>query len=158
MLWTIKEMLGRQDVIPQSVEVRFVFRRPNEELGGRMPVTYADAVKVAIDGTYKTLPDSDLRQLLAACVDINGPNPIAMHRITHAAEIIRSELAGRESARQHKQTQLAAWIAAVLSALALAVGAMQWWQSRNSKPGENSQGSSAAQVPPNNSLERGRER
>jgi hypothetical protein len=109
-----------------------------------MPVTYADAVRVAIDGSYKNCSDAELREMLGACVDISGPNPIAMHRISHAAGIIRGELAGRESASQHKQTQRVAWIAAILSAVGIAVGVVQCVAG----PGAVNQGMPAASSPP----------
>ena len=37
----------------------------------------------------------ELREMLKECMDIHGSNPIALHRITHAAEIIRGELSSR---------------------------------------------------------------
>lgn len=39
--------------------------------------------------------EADLREMLRACMDIQGANPIAHHRITHAAEILRGELESR---------------------------------------------------------------
>jgi hypothetical protein len=33
--------------------------------------------------------------MLRACMDIHGPNPVAHHRITHAAAVVRQELDSR---------------------------------------------------------------
>jgi|ERR1700722_3688492 len=54
-----------------------------------------NVIKAIMDGSYRTKSVDDLSEMLIVCMDIHGPNPIAMHRITHAAEIIRAELASR---------------------------------------------------------------
>ena len=65
-------------------------------------MTWDNAVNAVQNGSYRTANESDLREMLRACMDIHGSNPLALHRITHAAEIIRRELADREAARLAK--------------------------------------------------------
>ena len=48
-----------------------------------------------MDGSYRTKSVDDLGQYLIQCMDIHGPNPVALHRLTHAAAIIRMELSSR---------------------------------------------------------------
>jgi hypothetical protein len=93
-------------------------------------MSYDEAIRAVLEGTYKTKGEDELRDMLRACMDIHGPNPVALHRITHAADIIRSELAARHAARLqeqtmgenrrlHRKTQAVAWIAVALAAIAL---------------------------------------
>jgi len=52
-------------------------------------------VKAIMEGSYRTKSVDDLSQCLIHCMDIQGSNPIALHRATHAAAIIRMELSTR---------------------------------------------------------------
>jgi len=58
-------------------------------------MTYDSAIKAVQECSYQSASEADLREMLRACMDIHGANPIATHRITHAAEIIRQELQAR---------------------------------------------------------------
>lgn len=55
-------------------------------------MTYDDAIHAVQQCSYPSASESELREMLRACMDIHGANPIAHHRITHAAEVIRQEL------------------------------------------------------------------
>src|SRR2546426_12108946 len=68
-------------------------------------MTYESAIKAVQECSYQSASEADLREMLRACMDIHGANPIAHHRITHAAEIIRQEL----QARSH--SGLFTWVA-----------------------------------------------
>jgi hypothetical protein len=83
-------------------------------------MSYEDAIKTVLEGTLASKTDAELREMLKGCMDIHGTNPLAFHRITHAADVIRAELASRGSERRHRQTQRVAWLAA-LAALAAAI-------------------------------------
>ena len=71
-----------------------------------MPLSYDHAIRAVQDCTYRKAPDEDLREMLRACMDINGPNPIAHHRISQAAEIIRHELHMRSLSGERTWTAL----------------------------------------------------
>lgn len=58
-------------------------------------MTYDHAIQTVQQCSYASASEDDLREMLRACMDIHGANPIAHHRITHAAEIIRLELQSR---------------------------------------------------------------
>lgn len=108
-------------------------------------MTHDDAIKAVQEATYRSASEDDLREMLRACMDIHGSNPIALHRITHAAEVIRGELASRESAQQHQRSlneshraNRLAWTAIAIATFALAVSAaqllLQWGDTAKSKP------------------------
>jgi hypothetical protein len=42
---------------------------------------------------------------MAAALDIHGSNPIALHRISQAAAVVRQELAERDSKRREEEDQ-----------------------------------------------------
>jgi len=56
---------------------------------------YENAISSVNDGSYLTKSLPELREMLRACMDIHGSNPIALHRVGQAAEIIRNELSSR---------------------------------------------------------------
>ena len=58
-------------------------------------MTYNDAINAIQDGSYFSASEANLREMLRACMDISGSNPIALHRITHTSELIRMELQSR---------------------------------------------------------------
>lgn len=60
-------------------------------------MSYDAAIQAVFDDSYIEKPLPELRELLKGCMDIHGSNPIALHRITHAAEAIRAEIASRFS-------------------------------------------------------------
>jgi hypothetical protein len=55
-------------------------------------MTHEDAIHAVQERTYTAASEGDLRAMIQACMDIHGPNPVAHHRVTHAAEILRQEL------------------------------------------------------------------
>ena len=56
---------------------------------------YENAIKAVMDGSYRTKSEDDLCELLKECMDLHGSNPVALHRATHAAEILHRELSSR---------------------------------------------------------------
>jgi hypothetical protein len=59
-----------------------------------------DLTRSVETGAYKKESDERLLELIEGSLDIHGSNPIALHRITHAADILKKELASREAARR----------------------------------------------------------
>jgi hypothetical protein len=47
------------------------------------------------DGSYTTQSVGELRDMLRECMGVSGSNPVVLHKVNHAAEIIRGELASR---------------------------------------------------------------
>lgn len=58
-------------------------------------MTYDHAINSVQEGAYRSATETDLREMLRACMDIHGANLTALHRINQAAEILRGELASR---------------------------------------------------------------
>jgi hypothetical protein len=65
-------------------------------------MTYENAIKSVQDGSYRSATESDLREMLRACMDAGSASLTVVHPINHAADIIRGELADREAARLAK--------------------------------------------------------
>ncbi len=61
-----------------------------------------DLTRAVESGSYKSESDDRLRELIAGALDIGGSNPTALHRINHAADILKKELAAREADRREK--------------------------------------------------------
>ena len=64
-----------------------------------------DLTRAVESGSYKTDSDARLHELMAAALDIHGSNPIALHRISQAAAVVRQELAERDSKRREEAEQ-----------------------------------------------------
>jgi hypothetical protein len=97
----------------------------------KVPVTVEDAQRAVRNGSYKTLADSSLEELLGACAMWSMTNDAEKHLVDSTAAAIRTELSSREESRRHKATQRVAWwafCAAVASVVAtVALWAIDHW-------------------------------
>jgi hypothetical protein len=66
-------------------------------------MTYCDAEKVIRDGSYKSLPDEVLQEMMLACMSVTGHNQSALLRIHAFADLIKTELASRDAFRGQKE-------------------------------------------------------
>jgi hypothetical protein len=57
-----------------------------------MGFTHCDAEKAYDDGSYKSLPDEDLRNMQLECRRASGPNTQAVNRIRDVGEKLGKEL------------------------------------------------------------------
>lgn len=60
-------------------------------------MTHCDAEKAVRDNSYKSLSDDDLREMMLACMSVNGTNQSAIQRFHGFADLINAELASREA-------------------------------------------------------------
>lgn len=65
-------------------------------------ISNGDLTRSVESGDYKRESSGRLRELLTGALNIGGSNPIALHRINHAAEIIKKELEARDAAQREK--------------------------------------------------------
>jgi hypothetical protein len=65
-----------------------------------MGFTHCDAEKAYDDGSYKSLPDEDLRNMQLECRRASGPNTQAVNRIRDVGEKLGKELEDRRKLRE----------------------------------------------------------
>ena len=91
-----------------------------------MPATVDDTDAAVENGTYKTLPDAELTELLKVCGKWVMTNDASKHRIDYLSDTIRTELNTREANRKHAATQRVAWFATWAAILGVIVTIVLW--------------------------------